>query len=80
MYFFVISNEVHWKEIWLKVARATRLLETSCLEKITACVIETMLMTLPLVQMIKARKEKGTEQTKYKPKQTWKVFKRLLYT
>ena len=37
--------------------RATRLLETSCLEKITVCVIETMLVTLPLVQMNKARKE-----------------------
>ena len=37
--------------------RATRLLETSCLEKITACVIETMLVTLPLVQMNKARRE-----------------------
>ena len=34
--------------------RATRLLETSCLEKITVCVIETVLMTLPLVQMNKA--------------------------
>ena len=34
--------------------RATRLLETSCLEKITVCVIETMLVTLPLVQMNKA--------------------------
>ena len=33
--------------------RATRLLET-CLEKITVCVIETMLVTLPLVQMNKA--------------------------
>ena len=37
--------------------RAARLLETSCLEKITVCVIETMLMTLPLVQMNKARRE-----------------------
>ena len=34
--------------------RAARLLETSCLEKITVCVIETMLVTLPLVQMNKA--------------------------
>ena len=39
--------------------RATRLLETSCLEKITVCVIETMLVTLPLVQMNKARREVG---------------------
>ena len=37
--------------------RATRLLETSCLEKITVCVMETMLVTLPLVQMNKARRE-----------------------
>ena len=37
--------------------RATRLLETSCLERITVCVIETMLVTLPLVQMNKARRE-----------------------
>ena len=37
--------------------RATRLLETSCLEKITACVIETLLVTLPLVQMNKVRRE-----------------------
>ena len=36
--------------------RATRLLET-CLEKITVCVIEKMLVTLPLVQMNKARRE-----------------------
>ena len=32
---------------------ATRLLETSCSEKITVCVIKTMLVTLPLVQMNK---------------------------
>ena len=37
--------------------RATRLLETSCLEKITVCVIETMLVMLPLVQMNKAQRE-----------------------
>ena len=47
--------------------RATHLLETSCLEKITICVIEAMLVTLPLVQMNKARR-KGTEPTKYKPR------------
>ena len=35
----------------------TRLLETSCLEKMTVCVIETMLVMLPLVQMNKARRE-----------------------
>ena len=37
--------------------RATSLLEISCLEKITVCVIETMLVTLPLVQMNKAWRE-----------------------
>ena len=37
--------------------RAARLLKNSCLEKITVCVIETMLMMLPLVQMNKARRE-----------------------
>ena len=47
---------------------ATRLLETSCLEKITVCVIETMLVTLPLVQMNRARKE-VSEQIKYKSTQ-----------
>ena len=40
-----------------ELPRATRLLETSCLEKITVCVIETMLVTLPLVQMNKARRK-----------------------
>ena len=39
-----------------ELPRATRLLET-CLEKITVCVIETMLVTLPLVQMNKARRK-----------------------
>ena len=37
--------------------RATRLFETCCLEKITVCVIETMLRTLPFVQMNNARRE-----------------------
>ena len=36
---------------------ATHLLETSCLEKITVCVMETMLLTFLLVQMNKARRE-----------------------
>ena len=36
---------------------ATHLLETSYLEKITVCVIETMLVMLLLVQMNKARRE-----------------------
>ena len=40
-----------------RLPRATRLLETSWLEKITVCVIETMLVTLPPVQMNKARRE-----------------------
>ena len=48
--------------------RATRLLETSCLEKITVCVIETMLVTLLLVQMNRARKE-VSQQIKYKSTQ-----------
>ena len=48
--------------------RTTRLLETSCLEKITVCVIETMLVTLPLVQMNKARRE-VSQQIKYKSTQ-----------
>ena len=50
------------------LARATRLLETSCLENITVCVIETMLVTLPLVQMNKARRE-VSQQIKYKSTQ-----------
>ena len=37
--------------------RTTHLPETFCLEKIAVCVIETMLVTLPLVQMNKARRE-----------------------
>ena len=37
--------------------RATCLLETSWLEKIAICAIEAMLVTLPLVQMNKARRE-----------------------
>ena len=40
-----------------ELLRAARLPKTSCFEKITVCVIETMLMTLPLVQMNKARRE-----------------------
>ena len=48
--------------------RATRLLETSCFQKITVCVIETMLVTFPLVQMNKARRE-VSQQIKYKSTQ-----------
>ena len=81
MYFFLRSNEVHWKEIYLScfffplfykhlfspgLPCATRLLET-CLEKITICVIETMLVTLPLVQLNKARREVNrTNQDKHR--------------
>ena len=72
MYFFLISKEVHWKEIYLScfffpqfhkhffshaLSCATCLLETSCLEKITVCLIETMLVTLLLVQINKAQRE-----------------------
>ena len=39
-----------------ELPRAARLLKT-CFEKITVCVIEAMLVTLPLVQMNKARTE-----------------------
>ena len=48
--------------------RATRLLKTSCLEKITVFVIETMLVMLPLVQRNKARRE-VSQQIKYKSTQ-----------
>ena len=47
----------------LGLPRVTRLLETS-LEKITVCVIETMLVTLLLVQMNKAQRE-VSQQIKY---------------
>ena len=40
-----------------ELPRAARLLKTSCFEKITVCVIETMLVTFSLVQMNKARRE-----------------------
>ena len=53
--FFLPS--VHERLFSLELPCTTRLLETSCLEKITVCVIETMLVTLPLVQMNKARRE-----------------------
>ena len=47
--------------------RTARLLETSCLEKVTVCVIKTMLMMLPPVQMNKARREvKRTNQIQTK--------------
>ena len=51
-----------------ELPRAARLLKTSCFEKITVCVIETMLVTLPLVQMNKARRE-VSQQIKIKLRQ-----------
>ena len=48
--------------------RATRLLKTSCLEKITVFLIETMLVMLLLVQRNKARRE-VSQQIKYKSTQ-----------
>ena len=39
-----------------ELSLAARLLKTTCFEKTTVCVIETMLVTLPLVQMNKARR------------------------
>ena len=46
-----------------ELPRTARLLKT-CFEKITLCVIEAMLVTLPLVQMNKARREVNTDQDK----------------
>ena len=46
--------------------RATRFLETSCFEKITVCVIETMFVTLPLVQMKVRREVNRTNQVQTK--------------
>ena len=40
-----------------ELPRAARLLKTSCFEKITVCVIETMLVTFSLVHRNKARRE-----------------------
>ena len=54
MFFFPLFREDLFS---LALPHATRLLETSCVEKITLCVIETMLVTLPLAQMNKARRE-----------------------
>ena len=50
-YFFFSKRQYVWHGV------ATRLLKISCFEKITVCVIETMLLTLPLVQMNKAQRE-----------------------
>ena len=54
LFFFPLFHE---DLISLGLPHAAHLLETSCLEKITVCVIETMLVTLSLVQMNKARRE-----------------------
>ena len=40
-----------------ELPRSARLRKISCFEKITVCVIEAMLVTLPLVQRNKARRE-----------------------
>ena len=40
-----------------ELPRAAHFLKTSCFEKITVCLIETMLMTLSLLQRDKARRE-----------------------
>ena len=48
-----------------ELPRAARLLKTSCFEKITVYMIETMLLTLPLVQINKARREVN-QQSKHK--------------
>ena len=50
-----------------ELPHATHLLETSCLEK-TVCVMETMFVALPLVQMNKAQIE-VSQQVKYKSTQ-----------
>ena len=77
MYFFLSSNKVHSKEIYLTVVFSSHcftniysllgyhaippppsnFFKLLVLEKITVCVIETMLVTLLLVQMNKARRE-----------------------
>ena len=52
----------------LGLPHATPLTETSFLEKITVCVTETTLATLPLVQMNKAQRE-VSQQIQYKSTQ-----------
>ena len=53
-----------------ELPRAVHLLKTSCSEKINAFVIETMLVTLPLVQVYQARRE-VSQQIKHKSRQNW---------
>ena len=50
---------------YLELPRATHLLKTSCFEKITVCVIQTIIVTLPLVQINKARRN-VSQQIKHK--------------
>ena len=63
-----------------ELPHAAHILKISCFEKITVCVIETMLVTLPLVQMNKARRE-VSQQIKYKLRKncdsSYNVFKWL---
>ena len=51
-----------------ELPRAAHLLKTSCLEEITVCVTETMLVMLPLVHRNKARREVN-QQIKIKSQQ-----------
>ena len=53
-----------------ELPRAAHLLKNSCSEKINAFVIETMLVTLPLVQVYQARRE-VSQQIKHKSRQNW---------
>ena len=73
MYFFLISNEVHWKEIvtWtFTLAWAIMHYPLSwnfLFWKITVCVIKKMLMTLAFSQMKKSQREVNpTNQAKTK--------------
>ena len=56
-----------------ELPRAARLLKTSCFEKITVFMIETMLLTLPLVQINKAREPTKQAQIKIKSRQFLKL-------
>ena len=56
---------VHEHLFSLELLRAVHLLITSCFQKRTVCVIEIILVTLPLVQMNKAQREVN-QQIKHK--------------
>ena len=56
-----------------ELPRAARLLKTSCFEKITVYMIETMLLTLPLVQINKVREPTKQAQIKIKSRQFLKL-------